>query len=86
MDVSDVRNIELDEDMAHVIMGGLAVSYSEGIYGIDFEHGPTNDRARAAEKKVIRLLNREFPKVVDNYDYMSSVQKVREKLKKEAGQ
>lgn len=80
----DVKNIELDEEMAHIIMGGLAISYTEGIYGIDFEHGPTNDQARAAEKRVIRAINKEFPHVVDNYSYISAVQKVREKLAKEA--
>jgi hypothetical protein len=81
----DVKQMNLDKDMAHIIMGALSISYSEGIYGVEGD-GPTLDMARSAEKRVIREINAQFPEVVDHYSYMSNVKKVREKLRKESGQ
>jgi hypothetical protein len=74
----------MDEQMAEVVMGALALTYSEGTDGIEYDyHLPweKKDALRAvyrlAEERLIRMLNDQFPQVVSKYGHISLVKQIK---------
>jgi hypothetical protein len=74
----------MDEQMAEVVMGALAVTYSEGTDGIEYDyHLPwaekdaLRDAYRLAEERLIRTLYEQFPHVVSKYGHLSVVKQIK---------
>lgn len=69
----DFKTLPIDPEMAEVIMGALAVAYSEGISGII---GNENANYTEAEERLVRCLYSVYPEIVSKYDWLDSVIKI----------
>lgn len=61
--------------MAHAIMGGLRVSYLNGIFGIALEGDFTED-----EERVVRAIYNLYPEVLRHYDDIPFVKELCESI------
>lgn len=67
------KTILINEEMAHVIMGALAVCDSEGISGIEMELKHSSKIWADVEFAIIRQIYVNFPDVVKRYSFIKYI-------------
>jgi len=63
----DSNEIVITEATAHIILGGLTVSYSEGIDGVCGYDVYEQDKLDEARRELIKEINCMYPEVSKNY-------------------
>jgi hypothetical protein len=65
--------MNIDEEMAAIIIAALSVCHSEGITGLE---SSTKDYSKA-EYRLIRELYKLYPELISQYDWLPKVQKIK---------
>ncbi len=70
--------MEIDELKAQIIIGAISVCYSEGQWGIN--GNPSYEKIKQyiqAESEIVEYLNNKFPELIEKYNYLPVVQKIK---------